>query len=136
MAPKFLRGELEEEPLTPPSDENPSNDVGAVPTDFQVDVDGEVFQVKVVPTGYMEIESTSQIPTGPVEGGVTSTMQGMILKLKVAEGDKVNEGDVVAVLEAMKMENNIHAPESGVVEEVFVEEGDTVNAGDPLMVIK
>ncbi|MEN6328694.1 MAG: biotin/lipoyl-containing protein, partial [Methanobacteriaceae archaeon] len=43
---------------------------------------------------------------------------------------------VVAVLEAMKMENNIHAPESGTVKEVFVEEGDTVSAGDTLMVIK
>jgi pyruvate carboxylase subunit B len=63
-------------------------------------------------------------------------MQGMILKLKVTAGDKVNEGDVVAVLEAMKMENDIHAPQSGVVEEVFVDEGDTVNPGEALMVIK
>jgi pyruvate carboxylase subunit B len=136
VAPKFLRGELEEEPLEPPKEDGASNDTGTVPTDYQVDVDGEVFQVKVVPTGYMEIEPANQTPTGPVEGGVSSTMQGMILKLKVTTGDKVNEGDVVAVVEAMKMENNIHAPESGMVEEVFVEEGDTVNAGDPLMVIK
>ena len=136
VAPKFLRGELEEEPLKPPQDQAASNEVGAVPTDYQVDVDGEVFQVKVVPTGYMEIEQSDQTPTGPVEGGVSSTMQGMVLKLKVTVGDKVNEGDVVAVLEAMKMENNIHAPESGTVEKVYVEEGDTVNAGDPLMVIK
>lgn len=136
VAPKFLRGELEEEPLEPPKEDGASNDMGTVPTDYQVDVDGEVFQVKVVPTGYMEIEPANQTPTGPVEGGVSSTMQGMILKLKVTTGDKVNEGDVVAVVEAMKMENNIHAPESGTVEEVFVEEGDTVNAGDPLMVIK
>ena len=63
-------------------------------------------------------------------------MQGMILKLKVDEGDKVNEGDVVAVLEAMKMENDIHAPDSGTVKEIFIKEGDTVNAGDTLMVIK
>ena len=136
VAPKFLRGELEEEPLGPPKEDGASNDTETVPTDYQVDVDGEVFQVKVVPTGYMEIEPAGQAPTGPVEGGVSSTMQGMILKLKVTTGDKVNEGDVVAVVEAMKMENNIHAPESGTVEEVFVEEGDTVNAGDPLMVIK
>lgn len=136
VAPKFLRGELEEEVLKPPQDEAASDEVGAVPTDYQVDVDGEVFQVKVVPTGYMEIEPAGQVPTGPVEGGVSSTMQGMILKLKVTTGDKVNEGDVVAVLEAMKMENNIHAPESGTVKEVFVEEGDTVSAGDTLMVIK
>lgn len=63
-------------------------------------------------------------------------MQGMILKLKVNEGDQVNEGDVLAVLEAMKMENDIHAPQSGTVDKIFIEEGETVNAGDTLMVVK
>ncbi|HMK53715.1 MAG TPA: sodium-extruding oxaloacetate decarboxylase subunit alpha [Methanobacteriaceae archaeon] len=137
VAPKFLKGEAEEEPLAPPKGDESSVESSTLPTEYQVDVDGEVFQVKVVPTGYMEIEpGATNTPAGPVEGGVTSTMQGMILKLKVTEGDKVNEGDVVAVLEAMKMENDIHAPESGTVKQIFVEEGDTVNAGDPLMVIK
>jgi pyruvate carboxylase subunit B len=60
----------------------------------------------------------------------------MILKLKVHKGDNVKEGDVVTVLEAMKMENDIYAPKSGVVTEVFIEEGDTVNSGDTLIVIK
>jgi pyruvate carboxylase subunit B len=67
---------------------------------------------------------------------VTSTMQGMILKLKVTKGDTVKQGDVVAVLEAMKMENDIHTNQSGTVAEVFIDEGDTVNAGDTLMIIK
>ena len=85
----------------------------------------------------MEIGATSnKARNGSVEGSVISTMQGMILKLKVSKGDNVKEGDVVAVLEAMKMENDVHAPQSGIVEDVFIEEGDTVNAGDALMVIK
>jgi len=85
----------------------------------------------------MEIESINESKkSGPVEGGVKSTMQGMILKLKVNEGDNVKEGDVVAVLEAMKMENDVHAPESGVVQKIIVEEGDTVGTGETLMVIK
>jgi pyruvate carboxylase subunit B len=63
-------------------------------------------------------------------------MQGMILKLKVAKDDKVNKGDIVAVLEAMKMENDIHAPNSGIVQEIFIEEGDTVSTGQTLMIIK
>jgi pyruvate carboxylase subunit B len=62
-------------------------------------------------------------------------MQGMVLKLKVAPGDKVKEGDVVAVIEAMKMENDIQAAHSGTVEEIFTAEGETVNTGDILMVI-
>ena len=137
VAPKFLRGEIEEEPLTPPKSDSPSEEPASLPTEYQVDVDGESFQVKVVPTGYMEIEPSDGAKiTGPVEGGVKSTMQGMILKLKVNKGDNVNDGDVVAVLEAMKMENDIHATEAGVVQEIFVEEGDTVGTGDTLMVIK
>jgi pyruvate carboxylase subunit B len=137
VAPKFLKGEVEEEPLQPPKEAGAIETQPSIPTQFTVDVDGEIFDVKVVPTGYMEIEEAqSEAPTGPVEGGVTSSMQGMILKLKIKEGDQVNEGDVVAVLEAMKMENDIHAPQSGTVGEIFAQEGETVNAGDILMVIK
>ncbi len=135
VAPKFLRGEMVEEPLEKPK-ETESSSPSSLPTEYNVEVDGEMFDVKVVPTGYMEIESSNKVPSGPVEGGVTSSMQGMILKLKVATGDKVNEGDIVAVLEAMKMENDVHAPESGTVEDIYIQEGDTVTAGQTLMVIK
>ena len=137
IAPKFLRGEVEEEPLKPPLESIPQEEPTGLPTEYSVDVDGEVFDVKVLPIGYMEIESTSnKARNGSVEGSVASTMQGMILKLKVHKGDNVKKGDVVAVLEAMKMENDIYAPQSGVVAEVFIEEGDTVNSGDTLVVIK
>lgn len=137
VAPKFLRGEVEEEPLKPPEENTQNEEPTGLPTEYTVDVDGEVFDVKITPVGYMEIEPTGdKTPSGPVEGGVTSNMQGMILKLKVNEGDQVNEGDVLAVLEAMKMENDIHAPQSGTVDKIFIEEGETVNAGDTLMVVK
>ena len=135
VAPKFLRGEVIEEPLEKPQ-EAKSGNTASIPTEYNVEVDGELFDVKVVPTGFMEIGSSVKAPSGPVEGGVTSSMQGMILKLKVAKNDKVNEGDIVAVLEAMKMENDIHAPNSGTVEEIFIEEGDTVSTGETLMIIK
>ncbi|MDP2836550.1 MAG: sodium-extruding oxaloacetate decarboxylase subunit alpha [Methanobacteriaceae archaeon] len=138
VAPKFLKGEAEAEILLPPSESNGSCDISAIPTEYNVEVDGDQFEVKVVPTGYISIEETENIkpPSGPVEGGVSSTMQGMVLKLKVNTGDKVNEGDVVAVIEAMKMENDIQAAHSGTVAEIFTAEGETVNTGDTLMVIK
>ncbi len=138
VAPKFLKGEAVAETLEPPSENNGSCDISAIPTEYNVEVDGDQFEVKVVPTGYISIEEigASSSPSGPVEGGVASTMQGMILKLKVNSGDKVKEGDVVAVVEAMKMENDIQAAYSGTVEEIFTAEGETVNAGDILMVIK
>jgi pyruvate carboxylase subunit B len=134
VAPKFLRGEVIEESLEKPK-ENESSNGSSIPTEYNVEVDGELFDVKVVPTGFMEIGTSVKAPNGPVDGGVTSSMQGMILKLKVAKNDKVNKGDIVAVLEAMKMENDIHAPDSGTVEEIFIEEGDTVSTGETLMII-
>ncbi|MGB9838785.1 sodium-extruding oxaloacetate decarboxylase subunit alpha [Methanothermobacter sp.] len=133
IAPRFLRGEVEEEPLEPPVEERaPSGDV---PTVFHVEVDGDEFNVKVVPTGYMTIEEAEPEPVD-VEGAVRSTMQGMVVKLKVSEGDHVNAGDVVAVIEAMKMENDIQTPHGGVVERIYKVEGERVETDDILMVIK
>ena len=79
--------------------------------------------------------SSKQIKTS-IEDGLVAAMQGMILKLKVKVGDHVDEGDNVAVLEAMKMENNVKSERSGEVVEILVSEGDTVEKGDVLMVIK
>lgn len=136
VAKKFLKGEAQEEELLPAQQLVESNQLSAIPTEYAVEVDGDVFDVKIIPTGFMEIEETEKGPFTPVEGGITSSMQGMVLKVKVNVGDKVTKGSVVAVLEAMKMENDIQAESDGVVEEIFVSEGDTVNAGDTLMVIK
>jgi biotin carboxyl carrier protein len=62
-------------------------------------------------------------------------MPGSILEVKVNVGDNVNEGDVLVVLEAMKMENELTASQSGTVGQVLVKKGDTVNSGDPLIVL-
>jgi acetyl-CoA/propionyl-CoA carboxylase biotin carboxyl carrier protein len=66
---------------------------------------------------------------------VAAEMQGSILDVTVAEGDEVAAGDVLLVLEAMKMENDVVAEVSGTVAEVAVAEGESVDMGDPLVVI-
>ena len=66
---------------------------------------------------------------------VDSPMPGTILKVNVAAGQTVNEGDLLAVLEAMKMENEILPPKGGTVTQVLVEKGASVNTGDVLVVI-
>ena len=62
-------------------------------------------------------------------------MPGTILKVNVTAGQAVKEGDLLVVLEAMKMENEIMAPKSGSVAQVVVSKGATVNTGDVLVVI-
>ncbi len=134
IAPKFLKGEADEEELKAPSIADDS-EIG-IPTQYNVEVDGDVFEVKIMPTGFMEVEETEKGPFTPVEGGVFSSMQGMVIKLSVNVGDKVSVGSTIAVIEAMKMENDIQSEVEGTVEEIFVEPGDAVSAGDILMVIK
>ena len=62
-------------------------------------------------------------------------MQGVIIRYTVKKGDKVAKGNAVAVLEAMKMENNVLANKEGTIKEIYVKEGTTVTPGDVLMSI-
>ena len=78
-------------------------------------------------------------PAAPAVTGagepVTAPMPGNILKVNVNVGDQVKEGQVLVVLEAMKMENEIMAPKAGTVTQVVVSKGSTVDTGAPLVVI-
>ena len=64
---------------------------------------------------------------------VTAPMSGIILNLNVAVGDRVTSGDVLALLEIMKMETEINAPSSGTVESIEVTRGQEVSMGDVLL---
>jgi acetyl/propionyl-CoA carboxylase alpha subunit len=70
------------------------------------------------------------------EGAVTAIMPGKIIRVLVAEGDQVTEGDVVCILEAMKMENELKAPKTGVVEKLYVQPGQDVETGAVLAEIE
>jgi len=77
-------------------------------------------------------------PKAAVAGGtqITAPMPGTIFDLKVKEGDTVSAGDVVLVLEAMKMENEISTPVDGTVSQILVKTGESVNGGDVMIVIE
>ena len=139
IAPKFLKGEMEEETLAAVAPSPAVQQEYTVPTHFKVEVDDEVYEVKIEPIGGgVSISEASQRKPSveSVKGGISSSMQGMVLSLKVKVEDIVAEGDTVAVIEAMKMENSVHAPHSGTVKEIFVSEGDSVSPGDIILSVE
>ena len=78
-------------------------------------------------------------PAAPVASGsdtVVAPMPGTIIDVKAKEGDKVKQGDVLCILEAMKMENEIMAGADGVVASVKVSKGSSVSSGDVLVTLK
>ena len=79
--------------------------------------------------------STSSAPTAGAGKPVVAPLPGTINEIKVKVGDKVNAGDTVVVLEAMKMQNNIDAETSGTIASINVNKGDAVMEGDTLVTI-
>ena len=66
---------------------------------------------------------------------MTAPLAGTIFKVNIREGDHVQEGEVIFVLEAMKMETEVRAPRSAAVSSVYIKEGDNVAVGDELAVL-
>lgn len=80
--------------------------------------------------------SISSAPTAAAGKPVVAPLPGTINEIKVKVGDKVNAGDTVVILEAMKMQNNIEAETSGTITSINVNKGDAVMEGDTLVTIK
>ena len=89
-----------------------------------------------LPKARKRAKGTSGAAPAAGSGKIAVPMQGTIVKVNVAVGDEVTEGQVLCVLEAMKMENNIAADKAGTIAEVKVEEGASVGAGDIIIVIE
>jgi biotin carboxyl carrier protein len=81
--------------------------------------------------------SVSAAPVKPAEGEkVSAPLPGTILEVAVREGDSVTAGQVLVIIEAMKMENEITSPQSGIIAQVLVSKGASVNTGDVMLVIR
>ncbi|HEV2873998.1 MAG TPA: acetyl-CoA carboxylase biotin carboxylase subunit [Thermoleophilaceae bacterium] len=121
-----------------------------VERDYAVEVSGRKFEVKVIgapfgPNGAAPAAAARKAPRrerksgaggGGAPGALMSPIQGTVLKVAVEQGAAVEEGALVCVIEAMKMENEITAPSAGTVEELGVSEGGSVATGDTIAVIK
>ena len=116
----------------------------AGPEAYQVTVDGRAYNVVVAPGGEVA-QVAQQAPTAPAAPApaaaapsgavrnVPAPLAGNIFKVDVTSGQVVKSGDVIMILEAMKMETEVRSPESGTVQAVLVKEGDAVQVGDILL---
>ncbi|AKD40362.1 sodium-extruding oxaloacetate decarboxylase subunit alpha [Pasteurella multocida] len=115
------------------------------PAVYTVELEGKSFVVKVTDGGEVgEIAPTAQptaqtapqpAPASTSGTPVSAPMSGNIWKVVAKEGQKVAEGDVLLILEAMKMETEIRANQAGTVQSIHVKAGDTVAVGDTLMTL-
>jgi len=159
LAPDYLRGpepvpkepeahlkSVSSEPVAAASDPPaapPAPPPPASVAQFDVEVEGEVFKVRVsgagmtvtpgAGTGAAPAQAPVAAPPRTGEGTVIAPMQGLIVKVPVKAGDDVKLGAVVAVLEAMKMQNDIVTTVAGKVLEVYVKEGEVVTPNQPLL---
>ncbi len=100
---------------------------------YSVRVNGKAFQVEVAANGAVQDIAPAAVAKASQAGAITAALAGTVFKVLVKPGDVVNAGEPVAVLEAMKMENEVTAPAAGTVDAVFVREGDAVEMGDALL---
>jgi pyruvate carboxylase subunit B len=140
IAPSFLKGERKPEDIPPAAAVAAPPPVGGIPGFMEVEVDGEIFAVRILSVEGAAVPAEgaaeTRIPRADIKGGVKSNMQGMVLKVLTHEGAEIKKGETLLVLEAMKMENPIYAPNDGKVTEIYVDAGDVVQAGDVLLVIE
>ena len=123
---------------------------------YNITVNGTTYEVIVEEAGSVEsVPSHVATPTAPIQpaapapkavapkaapstagsNAVTAPMPGTILDVKVSVGQTIKKGDVICVLEAMKMENDIPSPQDGVVASVNVQKGANVNANDVIITL-
>ncbi|MBJ7331838.1 MAG: acetyl-CoA carboxylase biotin carboxylase subunit [Solirubrobacteraceae bacterium] len=146
---EWLKSTAPEVPVVPV--EKDEDEEEKVTQDYLVEVGGRRFDVKVVgppPIAGVAVAGGAANGTkkpkrerksgGGGGGGDTlaSPLQGTVFKVNVEKGATVEEGAIIAIIEAMKMENEITAHKAGVVEELPIEPGQSVSAGDTIAVIK
>lgn len=111
---------------------------------YMIKVDGVMHEVEVDEVGGASTNIAPIMQSAPVASAapakasagantVTAPLQGNVQTVKVNVGDKVNAGDVVVIIEAMKMENEVPSTVSGTVKAIHVQKGTKVSAGDALL---
>lgn len=110
---------------------------------YKIKIEDKVYEVEL--ESISEKEGSIEIPKKLEKEEISNTssngekvlapMQGVVLSVNVNKGDKVNKGDTLVILEAMKMENPILSPISGTIESINISKGETVNSGAVMITI-
>ncbi|WP_100655758.1 sodium-extruding oxaloacetate decarboxylase subunit alpha [Alteromonas flava] len=150
---KFLQNRGNPEAFEPvPGAESESQQPAATQTShaatasasYDVNVNGTLYHVDVAPSGELQsIQPAAALPnaqqttvnTSASAQSIDAPLSGTILKILVKPGEQVEEGEVVIILEAMKMETEVRSAISGTVSQVSVAEGDSVQSGQALIVV-
>jgi acetyl-CoA/propionyl-CoA carboxylase biotin carboxyl carrier protein len=145
---KWVETDLDFSRLPPPSLATVSVGDGSERREVTAEVDGRRITVALwlpdTDDGVVRAHSTAAKPrrqhhpgvVGSGSGSVSVPMQGTVVKISVEVGQKVEAGDTVLILEAMKMENSVNAEKAGIIKNINVTAGDSVSAGDVVVVIE
>lgn len=107
---------------------------GTAPT-FEVTLAGQTYQVRLEDERLHALAGMAGTTHEHGDAGIAAPMPGLVTHVIVAAGQRVERGQTVIVLEAMKMENDLAAPRTGVIRQLTVSRGDTVNQGQVLAVV-
>ena len=99
-------------------------------------VEGKTFEIEIPDAAPVAKKKRTGSGKKKKSGTVSANIPGKVVTVEVSEGDSVTEGQVILILEAMKMQNEIQAPISGTVTVVHCEEGQAIEANIPLVVIE
>lgn len=132
-----------------PAEAKPNSRGATASENYDVKVDGKVYRVEVAPSGTLtsvtpasgsqtqaQPQTKSTAPSDSTASqSIDAPLAGNVFKVLVRNGDSVSEGDVVMILEAMKMETEIRSAYTGTVTDITVSEGDAVTSGQPLILL-
>ncbi|MCG3175054.1 MAG: hypothetical protein GMKNLPBB_03390 [Myxococcota bacterium] len=103
--------------------------------DYEVLLRGVRVRLKMIAERKLKLQALSRSQGGGGDNAVKAPMPGRVVRIPVEKGQQVEQGQGVAVIEAMKMQNELRAPRAGVVDQILVKVGQDVERGAPLVIL-
>ena len=104
--------------------------------EYRVLVDGRSYHINLVDERRLRVGASQAASQLQGRQNVSVPMPGKVIAVLVAEGDQVEKGQGLVIVEAMKMENEVHSPVAGEIKEIKVKTGDTVEGGTVLVIVE